>query len=93
MATGKRQVGDNIAADNANWSFRGMEVADQFDQHVQKSVPFYAEGHKLICRLSDFFIFNDSIAYDLGCSTGELTIKLAEHNRCKETAQFIGIDA
>ena len=89
----KKPVGDNIAASNANWSFKGTEVAEQFDQHVQKSVPLYLEGHKLICRLSDFFVFNDSVAYDLGCSTGELTLKLAEHNRGKRNARFIGIDA
>lgn len=85
------KVGDGIKADNANWSFKG-EVAQTFDAHVSKSVPLYNEGHQLICDLSDFFIKNDSRFYELGCSTGALTLKLADHNKSKANARFIGIE-
>jgi len=84
-------VGDNLRAENANWRFSG-EVANQFDDHVSKSVPLYAEGHKLVCAISDFFINSDSVVYEIGCSTGALTCKLAEHNAGKEGARFTGID-
>jgi len=84
-------AGDNIMAKNALWTF-GEEVSEVFDEHVRKSVPFYDEGHKLICRLSDFFISSKSLCYDLGCSTGELTIKLAKHNKDKIGAKFIGVE-
>ena len=84
-------VGDGIEATNANWSFSGS-VAEDFDEHVSKSVPLYHEGQKIICDLSDFFIKDDSIAYELGCSTGELTLKLAQHNKLKSSAKFIGFD-
>lgn len=86
-----KSVGDNLNAENANWSFSG-EVAKQFDDHVSKSVPLYFEGHKLVCSLSDFFVKPDSVVYEIGCSTGALTCKMAEHNAAKEEAQFIGID-
>jgi tRNA (cmo5U34)-methyltransferase len=85
------KVGDGIKADNANWSFKG-EVAQSFDSHVSKSVPLYNEGHQLICSLSDFFIKSDSICYELGSSTGELTIKLGRHNELKQGARFVGIE-
>lgn len=85
-------VGDGIKAENANWSFKG-EVAESFDTHVSKSAPMYLEGHQLACNLSDFFIKHDSRCYDLGCSTGTLTLKLAQHNWAgKPGARFIGIE-
>ena len=84
------KVGDNISAGNANWSFSG-EVAASFDAHVSKSVPFYHQGHELIAKLSDFFVGEDSLAYDVGCSTGTLLVHLAERNREKK-ARFIGIE-
>lgn len=85
------KVGDGLKAENANWKFSG-EVAENFDQHVSKSVPFYEEAHTLICNISDYFISDDSTCYELGSSTGGLSIKLAEHNKSKPSARFIGID-
>jgi len=84
------KVGDSINADNANWTFSG-ETSKSFDQHVSKSVPFYHEAHDLIAKISDFFLQNGSICYDLGCSTGELTRLLATRNS-KKDVQFIAID-
>ena len=84
-------VGDGLTADRGNWKFSG-EVADSFDDHVSKSVPLYLEGHELICDMSDFFVKSDSICYEVGCSTGTLTLKLADHSRSKPGASFIGID-
>ena len=85
-------TGDNIKAENANWRFDG-ETAKSFDNHVSKSVPFYKEGQTLICNISDYFVKNDSIIYEIGCSTGELTTKLAEHNTLKSGAVFVGLDS
>ena len=84
-------VGDGLSAERGNWTFSGS-VADSFDEHVSKSVPLYHEGHELICDMSDFFIKPDSVCYEVGCYTGTLTFKLADHNRGKPAASFIGID-
>ncbi len=84
-------VGDGLAAGNANWTFGG-DVARQFDDHVSKSVPLYHEGHNIVCAVSDFFVKADSVVYEIGCSTGALTSKLAEHNAAKTGARFIGLD-
>jgi tRNA (cmo5U34)-methyltransferase len=85
------KVGDNITAVNAGWTFSGA-VADTFDDHVSKSVPLYAEGHKLICSVSDFFVKPGSTVYEIGSSTGTLSMLLAKHNAQKADARFIGID-
>ncbi len=84
-------VGDGIQAERGNWKFSG-ETTKGFDEHVSKSVPLYLEGHDLICDMSDFFVQDDSVVYELGCSTGTLSLKLAEHNKLKPGARFIGID-
>lgn len=86
-----KTVGDGLKAENANWHFGG-QVAQQFDSHVSRSVPLYHEGHQLICSLSDFFINNESRCYEIGSSTGALTLKLAKHNQAKTGATFIGMD-
>ncbi len=86
----KNQVGDKIVAKNASWSFSDG-VCDNFDEHIEKSVPFYTEGHDLIAKLADFFLQNNSLCYDLGCSTGQLLKKLSERNSNKKI-QFIGFD-
>ena len=38
----KGNVGNNIIAENADWSFDG-DVAKTFDSHVENSVPLYRE--------------------------------------------------
>lgn len=85
-------VGDGLKVERANWRFRG-EVVDKFDEHVAKSVPLYQEGHELICNLADYFVKDGSVCYDLGCSTGSLTLKLAANNAHREGATIIGIDS
>lgn len=84
-------VGDGLQAGNARWSFGG-KTALQFDNHVSKSVPMYTEGHQIVCDLSDFFLSAGSTCYELGCSTGELTMKLGLHNQGKDQTRFVGID-
>jgi len=84
-------AGDGIRVSAGNWSFGG-ETASKFDDHVSKSVPLYGEGHNLICDVSDFFVKSDSVVYEIGCSTGTLTYKLARHNQAKQGASFVGID-
>lgn len=84
-------VGDNINAQNANWSFSG-DTANSFAKHVRRSVPMYQEGHGVIEALSDFFVKENSTCYELGSSVGELTKKLAQRHEHKNGVTFIGID-
>ncbi|MBO6788919.1 MAG: methyltransferase domain-containing protein [Dinoroseobacter sp.] len=84
-------VGDGISVMPGAWSFAG-DTPSKFDEHVSKSVPLYHEGHDLVCDVSDFFVKSNSKVYEIGCSTGTLTYKMAQHNRSKPDAGFVGID-
>ena len=64
----------------------------KFDNHISKSIPFLKEGHELVAQVSDFFVQQDSICYEIGCSTGTLINKIANRNKGKKKAQFVGID-
>lgn len=83
-------TGDNIEAKAARWSFGG-DVPLHFDEHVAKSVPFYHEGHDLVARLSDFYLPQGGVCYEIGCSTGRLTKLIGERNADTE-AIIVGID-
>ena len=85
-----KNVGESIKAPNAGWRFAG-DVPKSFDDHVAKSVPLYALGHDLVVGLSDFFLSDASVCYELGCSTGALTKKIADHNK-EKGIEAIGID-
>ena len=52
----------------------------------------YNEGHDLIVKMSDFFVSNNSLIVDLGCSTGTLISKLYERNKHK-SINILGIDS
>ena len=80
--------GDGIKADNAAWKFNG-EMVEQFETHVARSVPFYEEGHDLVVKLSDYFVKEDSLVYELGASTGKLSHALAVHH---DKGRFVGLE-
>ncbi|MGV1100050.1 methyltransferase domain-containing protein [Thiovibrio sp. JS02] len=84
------KTGDGILADNANWTFSG-EVVESFESHAEKSIPFYREGHELVIKLSDYFVKDDSICYELGSSCGTLSDRLAGRHHFRR-AKFIGIE-
>ena len=84
-------IDDGISAKRSAWSF-GAEVAEAFPDHARRSIPWYRDGHELICYLSDFFVAPDSTVYDLGCSTGDLLKMLAEYNGHKPDVRWIGLD-
>jgi tRNA (cmo5U34)-methyltransferase len=86
------KVGHEIESARGKWSFDG-NVADTFVDHVRQSVPLYDAGHDLIASISDYFVRDDSVCYEIGTSTGQLLRRLAEHHSHKPGARWIGIDA
>tara|TARA_A100001388_G_scaffold257655_1_gene223630 strand:- start:2596 stop:3303 length:708 start_codon:yes stop_codon:yes gene_type:complete len=85
------QAGDGIKAENSSWKFNG-EVVPQFDDHILKSVPFYNSGHELITEISDYFLQDNGISYDLGCATGKISRLLSDRHSNK-SIRFVGIDS
>ena len=86
----KKNVGDNIKVENSSWTFSG-KVAQNFDKHIGKSVPFYQWSHKLGLNISDFFLKDKSNVYDLGCSTGTF-LKSLENRHPNKKINCYGID-
>ena len=72
------------------WSFGG-NIPKKFENHIKNSIPYYLEGHNIINKLSDFFLFNGSTCYDVGCSTANLLIKLTNFTNKKEI-KFNGLE-
>lgn len=92
MTEKKIDVGEKIKSSPGGWSFDGG-IADSFDEHVRRSVPGYDDGHHLVENLAPFFMGRYSdVFYELGCSTGTLTARVASSTG-NTTAQFIGIDS
>ena len=75
---------------NGGWSFGG-NLPNKFENHITKSVPHYLEGHQMIVRLSDYFLKERSVCYDIGCSTGNLLKKISAYSS-KEKIKLIGIE-
>ncbi len=86
-----KSVGEEIVAKEASWTFGG-KTSKTFTNHVRKSVPFYDAGHELICKLSDYFVKDSSVCYDLGTSTGCLLDKLIERHKYRTEVEWVGMD-
>ena len=84
------KAGDRIKTKLGDFSFGG-NTPKNFDSHVRKSVPLYDVGQNLICKLSSFFLSNNSVVYDLGCSTGTL-LNLVDRYNSFNTMKLYGID-
>ena len=84
------KVDKKIKSERSNWKF-DKNVAKNFNTHVLKSVPFYEISHDLTCKISEFFLKNNSICYDIGCSNGALLGKIKKTN--KKKIEYIGIDS
>lgn len=72
---------------NGDFSF---DTVQQFDDHIDLSIPTYSNLREAIIRLSTSFVKADSTVYDLGCSTGLLLSMLSD--MVPDSARLIGID-
>lgn len=73
------------------WTFKDENIVKNFNKHVKASVPMYAEIQRMIAEISQFFIRENDIAIDLGCSTGT-TMKLIDEAVAKDF-RIIGLDS
>ena len=84
------QIDKKITSKRSQWEF-DANVVKKFDNHVEKSVPFYNISHEIVSGLSEYFLKEKSVFYDIGCSTGTLIKKIYEKNKEKKI-KFIGLD-
>lgn len=91
MSENDPKVDETITAVSGEWEFDD-EVADSFDSHVKKSIPFYDELQRMVCEISEYFVKKGSVVYDLGSSTGETIARLAQVHKNKDGVQLIGYE-
>jgi tRNA (cmo5U34)-methyltransferase len=72
------------------WTFGGDTPAG-FDDHVERSIPWYAAGHELVVDVADHVVCAGGRCYELGCSTGTLTALLAARLEPRG-ADVVGVD-
>src|SRR3954447_5979731 len=87
----RKSVDDSITAIPGEWRF-DKNVAKAFDSHVRKSVPFYDEMQRMMIEISEYFVRDHSVVYDLGSSTGTTLDLLSTAHAGKEDVQFSGFD-
>ena len=85
------RVDEAISAVEGGWEFTS-EVAESFDTHVRKSIPLYDEVQQMTVDMSEWFVKDNSVVYDIGSSTGETIYHLMKKHRNKKNVRFIGID-
>ncbi len=84
-------LGTGISSVEGTWQFN-KNVANVFDKHVKQSIPHYNDIQDYIVSLSEWFIKENSVIHDLGCSTGE-TIKKINNLNVSNNYKIIGYDA
>jgi tRNA (cmo5U34)-methyltransferase len=72
---------------NPEFSF---DTIQNFDDHIELSIPNYVNLRESVLRVATHFITENAIVYDLGCSTGVLLAKIRLN--APTTARLIGID-
>lgn len=66
------------------------EVAMVFDDMLNRSVPYYQDVLKLVVDISQEFLKENSLIFDIGCSTGSTMIELSK--RTNHKIECCGID-
>lgn len=84
-------VDRDIVANEGDWAF-DAQVAQSFDEHIRKSVPFYDEIQSMVLKLSEWFVRDNSVIYDLGSATGE-TISRLTRRYAGRNLKFIAVDS
>lgn len=68
----------------------GANVANVFDDMVNRSVPFYEEIQRMVAELAADHATAGSSIYDLGCSTGTTMINISRY--LEQGVKMIGVD-
>jgi tRNA (cmo5U34)-methyltransferase len=72
-----------------DFSFSSIE---NFDDHIDLSIPNYKLLTEIISSMSRYFIVPGTLVYDLGCSTGKTLHTIATINSHVEEVKYVGID-
>lgn len=67
-----------------------FDTVEDFDKHIDKSIPSYSTLINIIENISSYFIRDYYNVYDLGCSTGNLLKRI--YAKDNTLANFVGYD-
>jgi tRNA (cmo5U34)-methyltransferase len=68
-----------------------FDTIQDFDSHIELSVPNYSHLSELIRNISSYFIKSNTNVFDIGCSTG-LLLKNLSVDIQQENVRYIGYD-
>ena len=67
-----------------------FNTINNFEDHINKSIPHYSVLYDIILSISSYFIKQNTYVYDIGCSTGKLIHNLSTNNIKDVT--YVGVD-
>ena len=77
----------------AELAFSFARYAEDFDEHIQKSIRGYTDLLSDCVAVSEYFVEDNSTVFDIGCSTGNFLAHVIERNQERApNAQYVGID-
>jgi tRNA (cmo5U34)-methyltransferase len=78
---------------NTELAFSFARFAEGFDEHIRRSIRGYVDLLSDCVGLSEYFVEDGTIVFDIGCSTGTFLYEILRKNRdrCPAT-RYIGID-
>ena len=82
--------GDGIIAKPSSWTFDG--ISNNFQEHINRSIPLYSYAHELVTSMTDYFIKSSSVIVDIGSSTGNLVSSISQRQKHIEKLNFYLID-
>jgi tRNA (cmo5U34)-methyltransferase len=89
--SGGNKVDQTLSVIPGGWRF-DETIAQHFDSHVRKSIPHYDDVQKLCADVSEWFVTDDCVVYDLGCATGETMLQIAAKFEGKRNLHLVGVD-
>ncbi len=75
----------------AQWTFNDAVVAQSFDSHVREQLPWYELVSEAVFHIGGHYIPEGGLVYDIGCSTGNIGIGLADILRAR-SAKIVEIE-
>ena len=73
--------------------FTFAQREEGFDNHISQSIRGYNDLIGDVINLSQYFVENDTIVYDIGCSTGKmLRAMIGQNEKIAPRADYIGIE-
>ncbi len=74
-----------------DWTFKSVEVASGFDNHVREQLPWYELMAGATAHFVRHYLPHSGTVLDIGCSTGNLGV-LLQQTLTARAATYIGVD-